>query len=85
MAITESIDKMIEDHMGAQPYEISCSDCGNPLTVHNTKIDGDMDLHISVDPCETCMAEAGEDNPNLVEMMRKEILRLKAEVGEDAA
>ena len=51
-------NKYLEEHMGMQPYEITCDECGKELDVDVT-VDGDYDLKIVVPRCE-CLPEEGE-------------------------
>ncbi|GEM_PF-2625563 len=51
------ITDQVRDHMGNQPYIIKCSTCGRALTFVST-LDGDLDMTLDVDPCETCLKEA---------------------------
>ena len=45
-------------HMEAQPYKITCSECGTALS-HDTSVDGELDLHMEVDPCECILRDDG--------------------------
>ena len=57
---TEDLEAIIMEHMEAQPYDIVCSKCGMGLE-KSVDIDADLDLTISVEPCETCLEEASEE------------------------
>lgn len=50
----------VEAHMQAQPYSITCDECGNDLEVKDATFDGDYDLNLIVAPCEKCTEEARE-------------------------
>ena len=58
MSISSDIVKTVKDHLLNQPYEITCSVCGNNLHVYFVKIDSYGDLYIKTDPCEHCLEEA---------------------------
>uniref|UniRef100_A0A6M3LVN3 Uncharacterized protein n=1 Tax=viral metagenome TaxID=1070528 RepID=A0A6M3LVN3_9ZZZZ len=49
------IETIISDHMGQQPYQITCSSCGEDLKF-SLDFDSDYDLKLQVDPCE-CIKE----------------------------
>jgi len=53
----EDLETIVMEHMEAQPFDIVCSKCGMGLE-KSISIDADLDLAISVEPCETCLAEA---------------------------
>ena len=57
---TEDLEAIIMEHMEAQPYDIVCSKCGMGLE-KSVDIDADLDLTMSVEPCETCLEEAREE------------------------
>jgi len=57
---TEDLEAIIMEHMEAQPYDIVCSKCGMGLE-KSVDIDADLDLTMSVEPCETCLEEASEE------------------------
>jgi len=54
------VDEAISAHMDAQPYGVKCSQCGNDLKC-KANTDRDYDLHIEVEPCETCMERADDE------------------------
>lgn len=51
--IAEILDEM-QDHMNAQPYEITCGGCGKNLVVEDTSIDNELDLSLTIKPCSNC-------------------------------
>lgn len=54
-AITSLLEKSIDEHMGAQPYKITCAKCGLDIT-HERSLDSDMDLLVVVSIC-SCAQE----------------------------
>jgi len=50
----EDFFDIIRDHMDAQPYGVSCMECGTKLDFDST-FDSDLDLFVEVEPCKTCM------------------------------
>ena len=55
------VEDAIRGHMGDQPYSLKCEACGAGLTVGTVDVDKELDLNITVDPCQTCIAEAVEE------------------------
>lgn len=51
-AVEDLVSKYLEDHMEAQPYSIECSYCGANLSITRSRVDGDFDLHLQVEPCD---------------------------------
>jgi len=45
------IESIIEEHVKSQPYDITCEQCGEILD-HETKMDSDFDLTITVTKCD---------------------------------
>lgn len=56
--IAETIKGQIKDHMTDQPYKLTCSGCGSDLGIYEDEIDGDMDLYLKIEPCQTCIDSA---------------------------
>ena len=48
--VEEVLRSMIASHMEDQPWDVVCSDCGKGLE-YSTRIDGDYDLYLTVEPC----------------------------------
>ena len=59
--IVEGIKDQIKDHLEAQPYDVKCYQCNSVLGVATTETDGDMDLYIKIEPCQTCIDSAVEE------------------------
>ena len=51
MISISDIEKLIEDHMKAQPYDCICAECGEPITL-DVKLDGELDMIVQVPPCD---------------------------------
>lgn len=49
----------VKEHMDEQPYKCQCSQCGRDLAI-DVYVDDDLDLRISIDPCEDCLEESFE-------------------------
>ena len=47
----KEIEDIIKIHMGNQPYQIFCADCGDDLEVYQCIIDIDLDMKLAVYPC----------------------------------
>ena len=56
--IITAVDEAVKEHMEEQPFDIHCDDCGKTLECGTVKVDEEMDLLISVSPCEYCMSNA---------------------------
>jgi ribosomal protein L31 len=50
---TGVIESMVSDHMDDQPYQVTCSECGNSLDFSAT-VDRDLDLKLEVEVCTNC-------------------------------
>lgn len=61
----EPIQNLLREHMTDQPYDISCSVCGEILSSTGT-IDCDFDLILQVAPCETCLETAADERETAV-------------------
>ncbi len=59
----EDIEEIIVNHMKDQPFTIICDTCGMEL-VSSISIDSDLDLNMTVEPCETCLEEAKQQQEN---------------------
>jgi hypothetical protein len=57
----EALEKSAKEHMENQPYAIKCSNCETVLECDEVKVDYDLDLNLSISPCQTCIDEAIED------------------------
>jgi len=56
----KEIEETISSHMDDQPYKMQCGGCGTDLEFCK-KIDGDYDMELTVEPCETCMEESFQE------------------------
>ena len=51
MSINEkTLINAIKDHMKTQPYEITCSECGEYLE-YDLRLDNDFDIELQVSSC----------------------------------
>lgn len=59
MAIIESdLMDVVRDHMDAQPYVLTCSECGEDLRPYSSvSQDNDLDLLIEVGRCKCSIAK----------------------------
>lgn len=54
MAInSDEFFNIVKDHMDDQPWKIVCEGCGADLD-YDAEIDSDLDLKLTVYPCEHC-------------------------------
>ena len=45
----------IRDHIEVQPYAIKCSNCDAVLECDVVEVDSDLDLKLTIYPCQTCI------------------------------
>ena len=56
----DSCMDVVHEHLGKQPREAGCYNCGGDLKV-NARVDEDGDLILEIYPCETCQKTAISD------------------------
>lgn len=44
-----------------QPYKVVCTTCGSELDPEATEVDKDLDMTITIEPCQTCINSAVEE------------------------
>lgn len=49
--ISSGIDELIDENMEKQPYEVTCSECGEKIE-YDKSMDADQDMILAITPCE---------------------------------
>ena len=57
--IASDIEKLFEEHMADQPWEIKCADCGAELA-YDAEVDREGYLRLKVDPCKCILPDEEE-------------------------
>lgn len=57
MSFKDDIKSILEN----QPYQAKCYECGKDLDVDGTEVDGDLDMIVTIAPCQTCIDSAVEE------------------------
>ena len=54
------LEEEVKNHIKDQPYNLKCSVCDTDLSVDTADTDDDLDLYITINPCQSCIDSAVE-------------------------